>query len=151
MKPFAATTKFEAGHPSALAVYCSDGRFTEPVEELLRHLGHARLDTMTLPGGPGLFNVLASGFFELETVKHASGFLIEKHAIKEVILVSHEGCGYYRARMPSDAPAHILQVQADELRVAGALLRERHPGITVRLYLARVAESRVVFAPIADT
>lgn len=30
--------KFEASHPDALAVYCSDGRFTDAVEELLHSM-----------------------------------------------------------------------------------------------------------------
>ena len=44
---FQGRTAFHEEHPTALAVYCSDGRFTESVEELLRALGHERLDTLT--------------------------------------------------------------------------------------------------------
>jgi hypothetical protein len=150
VKPYLAHTAFDAAHPSALAVYCSDGRFTESVEELLKSLGHDRLDTMTLPGGPGLFNVLASGFFELETVKRASGFLIEGHKIREAILIAHEGCGYYRGRMPTSTPDAILAVQEDDLRVAGRLLHDRHPNLKVHLFCARIAQARVLFDPIAD-
>ena len=50
---FQSSTPYEPSHPKALAIYCSDGRFTQPVEDLLHSLGHARLDTCTLPGGPG--------------------------------------------------------------------------------------------------
>ena len=45
---------YDAAYPDALAVYCSDGRFTRAVDELLAKLGHPRLDTLTIPGGPGL-------------------------------------------------------------------------------------------------
>ena len=51
MDSFSPRMRFEATHPEALAVYCSDGRFTDAVEELLHHLGYTRLDTLTLPGG----------------------------------------------------------------------------------------------------
>jgi hypothetical protein len=47
---------YDRTHPAALAIYCSDGRFTRAVERLLKSLGHSRLDTMTLPGGPALLN-----------------------------------------------------------------------------------------------
>ena len=95
---FTTTSGFDAEHPSTLALYCSDGRYTHPVEELLDHLGHARLDTLTLPGGPGLLSLTAAGFVELDATKRSASFLITGHRIRDVFLIAHAGCGYYRAR-----------------------------------------------------
>jgi len=53
---FVASERFRPSHPSALAVYCSDGRFTRAVEQLLESKGCARVDTLTMPGGPALFS-----------------------------------------------------------------------------------------------
>ena len=93
-----ATIPFDAKHPHALAMYCSDGRFTEAVEGLLRDLGHARLDTLTIPGGPALLDLTSSGLGAVDVMRDAATFLIRGHAIKQVVLLGHEGCGYYKAR-----------------------------------------------------
>ena len=58
---------FDASHPKALAIYCSDGRFTSAVEVLLEAVGHDRLDTMTLPGGPALLCTSAANLSEVDT------------------------------------------------------------------------------------
>ena len=89
---YVAKHPFDASHPDALAIYCSDGRFTEAVEELLRHLGHARLDTLTLPGGPALLELNTAGFSQLETARTSSSFLIAGHGIKRVVL----GCRFHK-------------------------------------------------------
>ena len=42
-KPYVALTPYHPSHPHVLAIYCSDGRFTDAVEELASHLGHGAL------------------------------------------------------------------------------------------------------------
>jgi hypothetical protein len=140
-----ATTRFDAAHPDALAVYCSDGRFTDAVEELLRARGHPRLDTMTLPGGPALFEVTTADFTGLETVRGAAQFLVRGHAIKHVVLLAHEGCGYYRARRVGEDAERIAAQQVSDLRSAARWFRSSLPGVDVELFYARVGENRVAF------
>ena len=89
---------FDPRHPSALAVYCSDGRFTRAVEALLRRLGHDRLDTMTLPGGPALLNHGPADLSEVFIFSRATRFLIDAHKIKHAVLLAHQNCGFYQAR-----------------------------------------------------
>src|SRR5687767_10034945 len=112
---FRATTEFEAQHPTALAIYCSDGRFTRSVEELLESLGHDRLDTMTMPGGPALLHVHASLYSDADATTRAAGFLIRGHHIRHAILLAHEGCGYYRARYPTESGGELLRRQLADL------------------------------------
>src|SRR3954447_985255 len=95
-----AKVPFDATHPHALAMYCSDGRFTEAIEELLHSLGHPRLDTLTIPGGPALLDLTSSNLDGVEVMRTAASFLIKGHAIKQVVLLGHDGCGYYKARFP---------------------------------------------------
>jgi hypothetical protein len=144
-QPFVATAVYEPSHPSALALYCSDGRFTESVEELLRSLGHARLDTLTMPGGPGLFNVWMSGMSDSTAIATGAKFLIEGHKIARVILVAHEGCGYYRKHLGGRSPADIREKQEDDLRLAARALQGIRSGLRVDRYYARVADHRVAF------
>jgi hypothetical protein len=141
----ASKTTFDPAHPSALAIYCSDGRFTEPVEELLRHLGNPRLDTLTMPGGPGLLNMLTAGFMEVEAMKDAATFLIRGHAIKRVVLIAHEGCGYYKRRMSGLLPERVKARQIEDLAAAAEALTNACRGIEVVRFYARVEGGRVVF------
>lgn len=150
MTAFDAETPYHPEHPSALAIYCSDGRFTRAVEELLRRDGHERLDTLTMPGGPALLNQLTASYPEADAVKKAASFLIHGHHIREVVLLAHAGCGYYRARRPHDAPAQLHARQLEDLRLAARALRKVEPDLAVRLYYADAVGHRVRFEPVAD-
>jgi len=142
---FTASTPYGSSHPSALALYCSDGRFTESVEELLRHLGHARLDTLTMPGGPGLFNLWIAGTGDSASITSGARFLIESHRIQRVIVIAHEGCGYYRKHLGHHDAAAIRKQQEDDLRTAARTLSTARSGVRVDAYYARVADDRVSF------
>jgi len=145
---FQAEAKYEAAHPSALAIYCSDGRFTHAVEELLESLGHDRLDTMTLPGGPGLLNHISASYAEADVATKAASFLIKGHSITSVVLLAHAGCGYYRNKRAHDTPEQIRTRQIDDLRIAARSLRRVSADLNVRLYYAQPHKDRVAFEPI---
>jgi hypothetical protein len=142
---FVANAQFDARHPTALAVYCSDGRFTEAIEELLRSLGHTRLDTVTLPGGPALLNLLRAGFADLDTISRSIAFLVRGHAITDATLLAHQGCGYYRARFTGKSPEEIESEQTADLVHAREALLGRHPALRVRLFYARPTGAAVRF------
>jgi len=141
---------YEHGHPSALAIYCSDGRFTSAVEELLHHLGHARLDTLTMPGGPALLNPWAASILDADQVTRASQFLIKAHSIDHVVLLSHETCGYYRQKLPGRPAADVRQSQVDDLRIAARAVRAGRANMRVALYHASPHEGRVSFQSISE-
>jgi carbonic anhydrase len=141
---------FDPQHPSALAVYCSDGRFTRAVEALLRKLGHDRLDTMTLPGGPALLNHGPADLSEVFIFSRATRFLIEAHKIKHAVLLAHQNCGFYRARFGRLGDDRILTIQIEHLQAAARALTRQHPELTVACYYARVASEQVVFDEIAQ-
>jgi hypothetical protein len=121
---FVANAPFSAKYPSALAIYCSDGRFTEAVEELLHHLGHKRLDTLTLPGGPGLLNPWGAGgsVLDAEHVMRSAQMLIKSHGITEVVLLAHAGCGHYKHRFPQHSAEEMKKRQIEDLAVAAKTL-----------------------------
>ena len=90
---------FDLKHPNALAVYCSDGRFTGAIEEHMRSLGHARFDTLTVPGGPAMLHMggMAS-VMHVDGIRNAAQFIAQGHGIKHVVLFAHESCGWYRSK-----------------------------------------------------
>ena len=136
---------FDASHPSALAIYCSDGRFTRSVEAMCRQLGHARIDTMTLPGGPALLNHGLADLSEVFIFSRATRFLIEAHSITAVVLLAHEGCGFYRARCGRLGEAKIKKLQLEHLTEAARTLRRHYPQLQVAGYYMRVIEGRIGF------
>ena len=144
------TTKgpFEAAYPDALAVYCSDGRFTAAVDELLAHLGHPRLDTLTIPGGPGLLNHKTSGYSDCDTFSRSAEFLIREHTITTVVLLAHEGCGFYGRKFPDLTPDQIRTRQLDDLRLAERELLETHPRLRVEAFIAVPSGDHVRFDPV---
>lgn len=145
---YIAETPYETAHPKALAVYCSDGRFTTAVEELLRHLGHDRLDTLTMPGGPALLNFWTASILDADQVGRAAQFLIRGHAIEQIVLLAHAGCGYYRQRFPGRAAAEVKQTQLDDLRVAARALASARRDLDITLYYASTESARVRFDPV---
>jgi carbonic anhydrase len=147
-KSLASTVKFDVSHPNALAIYCSDGRFTESVEQLLYGLGHGRLDTLTLPGGPALFNIWSASSSARQAMTEAARFLIEQHKIRRVILVAHKGCGYYKALCSGDAPQKIEERQRNDLALAARELRGPEGRVGTDLFYARVDGERVIFDPV---
>lgn len=147
-KPFVAKTHYESTHPHVLAVYCSDGRFTDAVEELAKHLGHDRIDTLTLPGGPGLLNRWSADYMESDMVTRAANFLIQGHHIQEVLLLAHAGCGYYQARHGVMGAEFIAEQQLKDLAVAAEELGKAFPGIVVHKYFVRPKGQKIVFQPL---
>jgi hypothetical protein len=145
---FVASAPFSEEHPRALAVYCSDGRFTEAVEELLGSLGDRRIDTLTIPGGAALLHFWSAGHTEAETVRAAASFLIEAHHIGRAVLVAHAKCGYYRRRYPTLEGAALAERQALDLRRAAEWLKGRHPRLEVTTYFAHPREGRTAFDPV---
>lgn len=142
---FDSRVPFAAEHPTSLAVYCSDGRFTESVEDLLKHLGHPRLDTLTIPGGAALLELTSASASGAETVRQSVSFLITAHHISEVVLVAHAGCGYYKSRLPYDSPASLERRQLSDLRTAAKWLTQEHGKLRVHRFFARPDAGHVRF------
>ena len=145
------TTKapFEASYPSALAVYCSDGRFTEAVDQLLEQLGHPRLDVLCIPGGPGLLNHKTSGYADCDTFSRSAEFLIRAHHITTVVLLAHEKCGFYARQFPDLTAEQIKERQHADLRLAAREMLETHPRLRVETFIAVPDNGHVRFDPVA--
>lgn len=147
---FLSRTPYEPHHPDVLAVYCSDGRFTEAVEELAEHLGHPKVDVMCRPGGPGRFDVWSSSVFDAAAMDEDSSFLVVGHHIRRVILVQHHECGFYGRRYPDLSPEARRMRQEEDARRAADRLRLANPGVEVISFFAvpRGVPARVAFDPV---
>lgn len=150
MGDFTAEAPWNASFPDTLAIYCSDGRFTRPVEDLTKHDGHARLDTLTLPGGPAMLVDGSSNDSDHDTVVRALAFLVKGHDLKHVVLIAHKDCGYYKATFPSFSKKELLERQIADLEAARAKIQAKFmvPPLTVDCYYATPENGRVVFRKI---
>ena len=156
MSDYESRAPYVAQHPSALAVYCSDGRFTRAVEELLESLGENRLDTLTLPGGPALLDHTSASFASLEVVRDSASFLIRGHSIRRVVLVAHAECGYYRARFQYESPSAMHRRQLNDLAAAARWVETNHRGVSALMFYATARElpdgsAGVRFEPVLAT
>jgi hypothetical protein len=128
---------YHAEHPKVLAIYCSDGRYTHAVEALAETLGHSRLDVLCVPGGPGAMSqwTMGSGILSGYLLNQAA-FLIDRHGIRDVLLISHENCGFYREQLPRAGEPERYNRQCHDIQAAEHALKGRFPLLKVHMFAA---------------
>ncbi len=111
----------------ACVVSCMDFRIQSAVARWLESKGlKDDYDYIAVPGATKDF----AGRGLLDMVEAS----IRLHQCREVILVHHEDCGAYGlGALPVAAQ---LAKQKEDMEKAAATLREKHPGVTVRLAFA---------------
>jgi hypothetical protein len=145
--PYVSRLPYEAARIYAAAVYCSDGRLGDHVDEFLHNgLRLPRYDRLACPGGAvGLSGRLAA-YWEARGLEEQLRFLAEVHEIQQVVLIAHAGCAYYGRRL-GFAPELVEREQRDDLRTAADAVRRIRPEIIVSRYYVRVAANAVTFDP----
>ncbi len=132
----------------AAAVYCSDGRLGDQVDDFLHGgLGLPRYDRLACPGGPvGLAGRLTA-YWETCGVAEQLQVLVRVHEIRKVVLIAHAGCAYYSERLHLSGERAEAE-QKDDLQKALWAVERLAPGIAVARYFARVEGERVIFEPV---
>jgi len=143
---YSSTLPFEAERIMAVAVYCSDGRYGDHLDEFLHErLGLPRYDRLALPGGAAWLSWRSSTSLSHHgLVTEQIDFLVQAHGLRRAILIAHFGCAYYARRYYGDAES-FLPTQIQDLRDAADLLRRRYPALHVETYMARADGDRVQF------
>ncbi|MBL1217978.1 MAG: hypothetical protein D8M59_10850 [Planctomycetes bacterium] len=123
-------TPFEVKRIKAAAVYCSDGRFGEPFDELMQTgLELPRYDRLAIPGGAACLAGHFSAYREEEAAVAQLKFLVEIHGLEQVVLIAHEECAFYterlrisalqlRSRQREDMEKAVRRVKAIDSRLA---------------------------------
>ena len=144
-RTFTSSVPYEHERIYAAAVYCSDGRLGDHVDEFLHMgLGPPRYDRVACPGGPvGLAGRLAA-YWDTKGMEEQLRFLTQVHEIRKVVLIAHKGCAYYSRRLL--LPAEQLEVeQKQDVRTAALTVRQMVSGVEVMPYWARVEGKTVAF------
>ena len=87
------------------AVYCSDGRLGDHVDDLVaRRFEAGQFDRLAVPGGPAALVEHPPCFFETQSLTRQLQFLVEAHRLRKVLLIAHQGCQFYldRLRVPPE-------------------------------------------------
>lgn len=137
---------FEPERVHAVAIYCSDGRFGDQVDDFLHdHLGLPNYDRLAVPGGPAWLGLRSTASLtQYGLIREQLDFLVRFHVLKRVVLIAHFGCAYYLHRHHGDAES-LVPTQVADLREAAGAIANWYPNMKVELFLARAEDERVSF------
>jgi hypothetical protein len=95
---YTSQTPFVEHESTVLVIACSSNAFLPYTQEFLEKqlgLGPGRYDLLAVPGGPQ-FLLLTEYLPKFAWVGHRwVKFLVERHRLKRVIVISHEDCAWY--------------------------------------------------------
>ena len=150
--PYTSPLPFVHERIGAAAIYCSDGRYGEAMDEFLHDcLGLPHYDRLALPGGAACLAGHMLAMRERSALERQVKFLVESHGLTRVVLIAHQDCGFYKHNVH---PSKLRQRSLEEFQfvdmatVAGSL-RGMHCDLAVDAYFARRVEECVRFEPIA--
>jgi len=143
-KVFQSRVPYQAERINAAALYCSDGRYGEQMDEFL-HVGLKlpRYDRVAVPGGGACLATHTTTTRQEGAVDAELRFLIEAHDLHTVVLIAHEDCGFYK-RVRWTAQSLEAQQHADLARAARRIRTFSH-ALKVEAYFARKADNAVRF------
>src|SRR5262245_36477691 len=143
--------KYEDTRIHAAAVYCSDGRIGDQVDEFLhRGLELPRYDRVACPGGPVNLSGRLTAWWESRGVEDQLRFLVRAHELTLVVLLTHQGCAYYRQRL-GIPEARAVAEQIADLEKAASAVQRIDSRLEVAGFLVTVAEEQVVFSRVFAT
>ena len=141
---YTATTPFEGKRVGAAAVYCSDGRFGEAMDEFLHEgLALPHYDRVAIPGGAACLAGHTCAYHQKNALERQLEFLIKSHGLRRVVLIAHDGCAFYKDLYLG--PRTPEQQQAADFSKAAMLIRTFAPSVDIDAYFARKVDGRVAF------
>jgi hypothetical protein len=136
---------FDPNRVHAVAVYCSDGRFGDQIDELLHNrLELPRYDRLAIPGGPACLAVNFYTYREGEGAIEQLRFLHSVHQVRRVVLIAHEGCAFYTERLHV-SPLNLEARQREDIVKAVGRIKWLSSDLVVTAFFARVRGRTVRF------
>jgi hypothetical protein len=139
---------YEQERIHAAAIYCSDGRLGNHVDDFLQvGLGLPRYDRLACPGGPVCLAGRLSAHWEAQGMEEQLRFLAQVHEIEKVVLIAHRECAYYAGRLAIPLERAEAE-QQDDLQKAMYTVQRIVRGAAVTRFMARVSGTEVSFTPV---
>jgi hypothetical protein len=128
-----------------LVVHCSDYRFQRFFLDFVTNgLKLTEYDLVAVPGGVQMLTVAHYIPKVRSLMRKWLGFLVEHHALKRVVIIGHDDCGWYKDFRFGPVHIDLKQRQIQDLKeVADTLHSEL--GVGVDIYFAHVDGSKVLF------
>lgn len=138
---------FDRHEATIIALHCSESGARPAIDELLSTLfGKAGIEIVSVPGGcwwPA--RVAGTGEGRLRgwlanRVAGAAGDAVRgtlrRRGLEEVLLVGHQGCGWYRRLHPGSSESDLVRLQGEDLyRTAREIGRWSGAALTVHGYI----------------
>ena len=134
---FESSVRFDENRIGAGAIYCSDGRYGEQIDDFLHNaLKLPRYDRFALPGGAACLagHILASR--DEDALLDQLRFLIRAHGLQRIVLIAHHNCAYYSERLHVP-PAQIENRQREDLYAAAERIRSVARNLAIGTFFAR--------------
>jgi len=145
---FRSQLRYDPQRRHAAAVYCSDGRVGEHFDDFLQNgLNLPSYDRLALPGGPASLAGYAEARVAQEGAVDELKFLVEAHGLTRVVLIQHEKCAFYTARLKVDEK-HIEALQRADLVRAAYFIRHVTSLDRIDAYFARKDGDAIAFEPV---
>ncbi len=142
---FESSVPFVVERIHAAAIYCSDGRWGEQMDEFLQvGLGLPRYDRLALPGGAGCLAGHLATWMRESTLVEEVELLVRAHGLTRFVLIAHHECAFYTTLLRLDGEERERRQRVD-LETASQRLRRLHEGADVSAWFARRAGDRVQF------
>lgn len=136
---------FNTGRIQAAAIYCSDGRFGEQIDDFLhQQLQLPRYDRVAVPGGPACLACHSSAYRHEEGVMEFLKFLIKVHQLSRIVLIAHQNCAFYLDYLKVHS-IDLLERQREDLTKAAHRVREIGADVEIETYFARLDGTRIGF------
>lgn len=150
-RAFRSQTRWSSARPQSLVVCCSDGRFHAQMNDFVRDRAGERSDLVAVPGGPIVVDPWTSSFDEARVFGDTLRFFVEHHDLRDVWLIAHEGCAYYRKKHPHLDAQAIRGLQERDLFAAMRTVAHGHPHYVVHSVFAALEADEVVFHVLASS
>jgi hypothetical protein len=129
--------RFDENRIRAAAVYCSDGRFGEQVDDFLNNaLKLPRYDRLAVPGGAACLAGHLFAYREEWALIEQVQFLIRAHGLERLVLIAHQDCAFYAQQMRISAEP-LETRQREDLQTAAQRIRSFAPSLLVDIFFAR--------------
>lgn len=147
---FESQTPYVEERIGAVAIYCSDGRIGDHIDDFLHQgLSLPRYDRLACPGGPVALSGRPTAYWESVALQAQLRFLIAAHNLQTVVLIAHEGCAYYRERLA--LPTSIIEEeQLIDLQRASEALARIGPELKYYKFLVRKRKGKLLFEHISS-
>lgn len=141
---FTSRVPFDERRVQAAAIYCSDGRFGEQMDEFLHEGLHLpRYDRVAAPGGAACLAGHAMTYYEQTAMESEVEFLVREHGLRRIVLIAHDGCAFYKSLW--HGLESVEAQQSHDLKKAVERITLWQPGLQIEAYFARKVDDKIAF------